>query len=143
MMKIGGNFLLCLSCRATLHFKDQVSPTCIKEDLRLCFHWGVSRAQYIDTLSWFNVVFAYRDHGSDPILWPWVFPNTSKVIQIFQIQIQTKNCIAKYNVNTKTESCLNPNSCHCYWPERRWRRDYGTFKVEFVAAIEERSWLNV
>jgi len=26
----------------------------------------VSRAQYIDTLSWFNVVFAYRDHGSEP-----------------------------------------------------------------------------
>jgi len=41
-------------------------------------------------------------------------PDTSKVIQVFQIQIQTKNHIAKYNVNTKTESCLNPNSCHCY-----------------------------
>jgi len=27
---------------------------------------GVSRAQHIDTLSWFNVVFAYRDHGSGP-----------------------------------------------------------------------------
>jgi len=25
-------------------------------------------AQYIDTLSWFDVVFAYRDHGSGPIL---------------------------------------------------------------------------
>jgi len=42
------------------------------------------------------------------------FPDTSKVIQAFQIQIQTKNYIAKYNANTKTESCLNPNSCHCY-----------------------------
>jgi len=25
-----------------------------------------SRAQYIDTLSWFKVVFAYRYHGSRP-----------------------------------------------------------------------------
>jgi len=51
MIKIGGNFLFCLSSRAMLNFKDQVSPTCIEEDLRLCFHWGVSRTQYIDTLS--------------------------------------------------------------------------------------------
>jgi len=28
------------------------------------------------------------------------------------MQIQSKNYIAKYNANTKTESCLNPNSCH-------------------------------
>jgi len=34
------------------------------------------------------------------------FPDTSKVIQVFQIQIQTKNYIAKYNANTKSESCL-------------------------------------
>jgi len=40
-----------------------VSPTCTEEDLRLR---GVSRAQYIDTLSWFNVVFAYGDDGSGP-----------------------------------------------------------------------------
>jgi len=45
---------------------------------------------------------------------PESFPDTSKVIQVFQIQIQTKNYIAKYNANTKTESCLNPDSCHCY-----------------------------
>jgi len=44
------------------------------------------------------------------------FPDTSKVIQIFQIQIQTKNYIAKYRGSTKTESCLNPNSYHCYQP---------------------------
>jgi len=55
-----------LSGCAMLHFKGQVSPPCVEVDLRLCFHWGVSRAQYIDTLSWFNVVFAYRDHGSGP-----------------------------------------------------------------------------
>jgi len=41
-------------------------------------------------------------------------PDTSEVIQIFQIQIQTKNYIAKYNANAKTESCLNLNFCHCY-----------------------------
>jgi len=42
------------------------------------------------------------------------FLDTRKVIQVFQIEIQTKNYIAKYNPNTKTESCLNPNSCHWY-----------------------------
>ena len=66
MIKIGSNFLLCLSSRSMLPFKDQVSPPCTEVDLRLCFQWGVSRAQYIDTLSWFNAVFAYRDHGSGP-----------------------------------------------------------------------------
>jgi len=49
-----------------LHFKDQVTSTCIEVDLRFCFHWLVSRAQYIDTLSWFSAAFAYRDHGSEP-----------------------------------------------------------------------------
>jgi len=58
MIKTGVYFLFCLSSCAMLHFKDQVSTTCIKEDLRLCFHWGVSRAQYIDTLSWFKALFA-------------------------------------------------------------------------------------
>jgi len=42
------------------------------------------------------------------------FPDSSKVIQVFQIQIQTNNYSTKYNANMKTESCLNPNSCHCY-----------------------------
>jgi len=73
MIKIGRNFLFWLSGCAMLHFKDQVFPTCIVEDLKLCFHRGVSRTEYIDTLSWFNAVFEYRDHGSGPILWPWVF----------------------------------------------------------------------
>jgi len=36
------------------------------------------------------------------------------VIEVFHIQIQTKNYIAKYNANAKTESCLSPNSCHSY-----------------------------
>jgi len=64
IIKIGANILFCLSRCSVLHFKNQVFPTCTEVDLRLCFHWGVSRAQHIDTLSWFNVVFAYRDHGS-------------------------------------------------------------------------------
>jgi len=48
MIKIGGNFLFCLSSRAMLHFKDQVSPTCIEGDLSLYFRLGVSGTQYID-----------------------------------------------------------------------------------------------
>jgi len=66
MINIGANFLFCLFSCAMLHFKDQVSPPCVEVDLRLCFHWEVGRAQYIGTLSWFNVVLAYRDHGSGP-----------------------------------------------------------------------------
>ena len=66
MIKIGANFPSWLSSRAMLHCKDQVSPTCAEVYMRCCFLWRVSRAQYIDTLSWFNVVFAYRDHGSGP-----------------------------------------------------------------------------
>jgi len=47
---------------------------------------------------------------------PWLesFPDTSKVIQLFQFQIQSKNYTAKYNANTATESCLNLNFCHSY-----------------------------
>jgi len=66
MIKIGPNFLFCLSSCAMLYFKDQVSPPCAEVNLRLFFHWGVSRTQYITTLSWFYAVFAYRDHGSGP-----------------------------------------------------------------------------
>jgi len=63
---------------------------------------GVSKAQYIGILSWFNVAFAYRDHG----LWASYchlesFPDSRQVIQVFQIQNQTKNYTAKYNANTK------------------------------------------
>ena len=35
-------FSVYLSSRPMLHFKDQVSPACIEEDLIFCFHWGVS-----------------------------------------------------------------------------------------------------
>jgi len=53
--------IFCFACLVVLCciFKYQVSPTFLEADLRLRFHCGVSRAQYIDTLSWFNVVFAY------------------------------------------------------------------------------------
>jgi len=37
------------------------------------------------------------------ILWVEFFTDTSKVIQLFQIQIQFKNHIEKYNANTETE----------------------------------------
>jgi len=40
MIKIGANFLFCLSSRSMLHFNFH---TII--DLRYFFHWGVSRAQ--------------------------------------------------------------------------------------------------
>jgi len=64
MIKIIANFLSCLSSPSMLHFKHQVSPTCTEVEQRHFFHWEVSRAQYIDTLSWFNVLFAYSDHDS-------------------------------------------------------------------------------
>jgi len=37
-------------------------------DLRFAFHWGARRAQHrpIDTSSWSNQLFAYRDNGSRP-----------------------------------------------------------------------------
>jgi len=38
MIKIGENFLFCLSSCAVLHFKDQIFPTCKEGDLTLCFH---------------------------------------------------------------------------------------------------------
>jgi len=66
MFKIGANFLFFLSCCFMLQFEDQVSTTCTELQLRLFFHWWASRAQYVDTLSWFNEVFAYCDHGSWP-----------------------------------------------------------------------------
>ena len=40
MIKIDRNFLFCLSSRAMLHFKDQVSPTSIEGDLRLALTEG-------------------------------------------------------------------------------------------------------
>jgi len=73
MTKIGGNFLFCLSSRSMLHFKDQMSPTCTEVDLRLFFDWRVSRAQYIDNLSWFNAVLDNDDPGSWSHTMTWVF----------------------------------------------------------------------
>ena len=54
-------------------------------------------------MQYFNIVIL----AVGLILWLKSFPDTSKVIQLFQIQIQSKNYIAKYNANTETESCLN------------------------------------
>ena len=49
MIKVGANVLFWLSRHVMLHFKHQVSLTYTEVDLSLCFHWGVSRSQYIDT----------------------------------------------------------------------------------------------
>jgi len=36
------------------------------------------------------------------------------MIEVFQIQIKSKNYIAKYNANTKTKSCVNKIFCRIY-----------------------------
>jgi len=46
------------------HLMDQVSPTCSEVGLRLYFHWGVSRAQYIYPSSLFNVGFWHNTSWS-------------------------------------------------------------------------------
>ena len=113
MIKIGANFLFCLSSFAMLHFKDQVSPPCVEVDLWFAF---------MERSVGHNILTPYRGIC---ISWSWQwasccdlesFPDTSKVIEAFQIQIQTERYIGKCNANAKTESCSNPNSyhCHCY-----------------------------
>ena len=76
-----GNFLSWLSSCGMLHFKDQVSLTCVEADLRLCFHWGVSRG----TIYWHLIVVQCSICLSWS--WQWVsycdlvsFPDTNKVI---------------------------------------------------------------
>ena len=68
MIKIGATFLFWLSSPVILYPKGQVFITCTEVDLRFAFNWGARRAQYrpIDTSSWSNQVFAYRDNGSRP-----------------------------------------------------------------------------
>ena len=143
MIKIGGNFLFCLSSRSMLHFKDQALQLAQRETWDFSFTDG-SAGQNILTLlcglmKYLNIVILVVGL----ILWLESFPDTSKVIQLFQIQIQSKNYIAKYNANTETESCLNLSFCHCYQPKPMWRRNYATYNVEFVAAIEEWTWSDV
>jgi len=48
--------------------KGQVFTPCTELDLRFAFHWGARSAQYrpLDTSSWSNQVFAYRDNGRWP-----------------------------------------------------------------------------
>jgi len=67
----------------------------------------------INTLSWFNVVFAYRDRGSRLHILLWVFCRDER-IYVFQIQIQWKNFISKSNPNPSTTYCSNSKSYHCY-----------------------------
>jgi len=45
-------------------FQGSSAPTCTEVDLRLFFHCGVGRAQYIDTFLWLNAVCEYCDPGS-------------------------------------------------------------------------------
>jgi len=66
IIKIGANVLFRLSSRLMLPFQDHVSQLSQRYTWDFALHWGGSRAQYIDTLSWFDEVFAYRDHGSGP-----------------------------------------------------------------------------
>jgi len=68
MIKIGAKFLYWLWSRVIPYSKCQVFITCTEVDLRFDFHWGARRTQYrpIDTSSWSNQVFAYRDNGSRP-----------------------------------------------------------------------------
>jgi len=75
MIKIGENFLFSLSSRVILYPKGQVFITCTEVDPRFAFHWGARRTQYrsIDTSSWSNQVFAYRDNGSWSHTVTWVF----------------------------------------------------------------------
>jgi len=102
-----------VSSRAMLHYKDQVSPTCMEGDLRLRFQRGVNRAQYIGNLSWFKCSICISCSWQCASYFE-SFPDASKVILVFQIHIQAKSYIAKYNADAETESFLNPNSCHCY-----------------------------
>ena len=60
-------FSACLSSRVMLYFKDQVSPTWKEEDLRLCFHWGVSATQYNEFMPSLCIV------AVGLMLWPRVF----------------------------------------------------------------------
>jgi len=63
------------------------------------------------------------------------------MIQLFQSQMQTKNYIAKYNANAKTESQIKiPGTVISVSP----CGDVITpHNVEFEAAMEERTWSNV
>jgi len=143
MLKIGANFLFCLSSRSMLHFKDQTPQLAQRQTWDFSFTEGSAGHNiltlYRGLMQYLNIVIL----AVGLILWLESFPDTSKVIQLFQIQIQSKNYTSKYSANTETESCLDLNFCHCYWPKPMWRRDCATYNVEFVATIEEWTWSNV
>jgi len=98
---------------------DKPTSFAHKEMSTFCFSddqdwrkFSVLRVQsfYATLMKYFHIVIMaiglYCDFES--------FPDASKVIQVFQVQIQSNNYIANYNANTKTDSCLNPIFCHCY-----------------------------
>ena len=65
-----------------------------------------SRTQSIDTLSWFNVVFPCRDHGSGPhTVTLSLFQMPVKWFKFFRFKSNQKPSYAKYNANTKTKYC--------------------------------------
>jgi len=88
--------IFCFACLVVLRCILRIKcPQLAEGDLTLCFHWGVSRAQYIGNLSWFNAVFTYRDHGSGshtvtlslfqiPVMWFKFFRLKSKPKTILQ-----------------------------------------------------------
>jgi len=61
-------------------------------------------------------MFKYRGCGSRPHTFIMGFCR-DEWIYVFQIQIRSNNNNSKSNPNPKTKSCLNPNSCHCYYDE--------------------------
>jgi len=86
----------------------------LRQTRDFAFTEGSAGAQYIDTLLWFNVIFAYRDYGSGShTVTLWLFQISIKWFKFFRFK-SNQNSIARYNANTETESCLNPNSSHCY-----------------------------
>jgi len=64
MTKIGEIF--CFDCLVVLCciLRMKCPQLAYRQTWDFAFTEGSVRAQYIDTLLWFNVVFAYRDHGS-------------------------------------------------------------------------------
>jgi len=131
------------SCYAAFH--GWSAPICIKGYLRPFFHWGVSRAQF-DTLSWFNVVFVYCDHGSRPhTVTLSLFQIPVKLFKFFRFKSKPKTILQNISQMRKSNLVLIQISAIviCPSPCGDWRRNYATYNIEFVAAIEERTWSNV
>jgi len=64
----------CFACLVVLCYILRIKcPNLHRGRPETFFHRGVSRAQYIGSLSWFNAVFEYCDPGSGPHTVTWVF----------------------------------------------------------------------